>query len=402
MGYKYVCSDCGREYDSSDFMYLCPECEKENDGSSFIKGVLRIELDDAALEKAKKRGKAVKEDFYPISVTHSDEYKIGPTPLVRNKRLSSLENAFFKLDSLLPSGSFKDRASYLVGEEALLRGERKIVLASTGNAGAAMSAVGASLSLDIVLFVPKTAPVNKLMQSILYGAHVVPVDGTYDDAFMLSIEYTKRHGGINRNTAYNPFTIEGKKSVSIELFNDLGQRCPDVVYVPVGDGCIISGVIKGFMDLKKAGFIDKLPEVIAVQSTKSDAIARALESGIYAPISASTIADSISVDMPAAGRMAVSYIRKTGGRAVCVSDQEIIDAEFMLAKGGIFSEPASSASYAGFLKDRDRIEKKYGKDVSAVILITGTAFKDMKVFDNKVKLPEPIENSIEALDKLNF
>lgn len=402
MGYKYVCSDCGREYDSSDFMYLCPECEKENDGSSFIKGVLRIELDDAALEKAKKRGKAVKEDFYPISVTHSDEYKIGPTPLVRNKRLSGLENAFFKLDSLLPSGSFKDRASYLVGEEAILRGERKIVLASTGNAGAAMSAVGASLSLDIVLFVPKTAPVNKLMQSILYGAHVVPVNGTYDDAFMLSIEYTKRHGGINRNTAYNPFTIEGKKSVSIELFNDLGQRCPDVVYVPVGDGCIISGVIKGFMDLKKAGFIDKLPEVIAVQSTKSDAIARALESGIYAPISASTIADSISVDMPAAGRMAVSYIRKTGGRAVCVSDQEIIDAEFMLAKGGIFSEPASSASYAGFLKDRDRIEKKYGKDVSAVILITGTAFKDMKVFDNKVKLPEPIENSIEALDKLNF
>ena len=402
MGYKYVCSDCGREYDSSDFMYLCPECEKENDGSSFIKGVLRIELDDAALEKAKKRGKAVKEDFYPISVSHSDEYKIGPTPLVRNKRLSGLENAFFKLDSLLPSGSFKDRASYLVGEEAILRGERKIVLASTGNAGAAMSAVGASLSLDIVLFVPKTAPVNKLMQSILYGAHVVPVNGTYDDAFMLSIEYTKRHGGINRNTAYNPFTIEGKKSVSIELFNDLGQRCPDVVYVPVGDGCIISGVIKGFMDLKKAGFIDKLPEVIAVQSTKSDAIARALESGIYAPISASTIADSISVDMPAAGRMAVSYIRKTGGRAVCVSDQEIIDAEFMLAKGGIFSEPASSASYAGFLKDRDRIEKKYGKDVSAVILITGTAFKDMKVFDNKVKLPEPIENSIEALDKLNF
>lgn len=402
MGYKYVCSDCGREYDSSDFMYLCPECEKENDGSSFIKGVLRIELDDAALEKVKKRGKAVKEDFYPISVTHSDEYKIGPTPLVRNKRLSGLENAFFKLDSLLPSGSFKDRASYLVGEEAILRGERKIVLASTGNAGAAMSAVGASLSLDIVLFVPKTAPVNKLMQSILYGAHVVPVNGTYDDAFMLSIEYTKRHGGINRNTAYNPFTIEGKKSVSIELFNDLGQRCPDVVYVPVGDGCIISGVIKGFMDLKKAGFIDKFPEVIAVQSTKSDAIARALESGIYAPISASTIADSISVDMPAAGRMAVSYIRKTGGRAVCVSDQEIIDAEFMLAKGGIFSEPASSASYAGFLKDRDRIEKKYGKDVSAVILITGTAFKDMKVFDNKVKLPEPIENSIEALDKLNF
>ena len=402
MGYKYVCSDCGREYDSSDFMYLCPECEKENDGSSFIKGVLRIELDDAALEKAKKRGKAVKEDFYPISVSHSDEYKIGPTPLVRNKRLSGLENAFFKLDSLLPSGSFKDRASYLVGEEALLRGERKIVLASTGNAGAAMSAVGASLSLDIVLFVPKTAPVNKLMQSILYGAHVVPVNGTYDDAFMLSIEYTKRHGGINRNTAYNPFTIEGKKSVSIELFNDLGQKCPDVVYVPVGDGCIISGVIKGFMDLKKAGFIDKLPEVIAVQSTKSDAIARALESGIYAPISASTIADSISVDMPAAGRMAVSYIRKTGGRAVSVSDQEIIDAEFMLAKGGIFSEPASSASYAGFLKDRDRIEKKYGKDVSAVILITGTAFKDMKVFDNKVKLPEPIENSIEALDKLNF
>ena len=403
MGYKYVCSDCGREYDSSDFMYLCPECEKENDGSSFIKGVLRIELDDAALEKAKKRGKAVKEDFYPISVSHSDEYKIGPTPLVRNKRLSGLENAFFKLDSLLPSGSFKDRASYLVGEEALLRGERKIVLASTGNAGAAMSAVGASLSLDIVLFVPKTAPVNKLMQSILYKAHVIPVAGTYDDAFALSIEYTKRHGGINRNTAYNPMTIEGKKSISIELFEQMGRKVPDAIYVPVGDGCIIGGVAKGFDDLRKAGLIEKVPRLIACQSDASAAISNAIENDDFSTIEASTRADSISVDLPANGRAAVRAVKASGGWAVRVSDKEILTSQLVLTReSGVLAEPAAAAAFAALEKDRDHLVSVLGKEASITVLLTGTGFKDMKAFDGAVSLPESIENSVEAVKALPF
>ena len=401
--FKYVCSDCHREYLTESLMYTCPECSKENDGKSFLKGILSVELDDETLSKAKAKEHVTKEDFYPFETKYSSYFPVGPTPLMRSEKLSQgLENVYFKLDNLLPSGSFKDRASYLVGELALKLGERKVVLASTGNAGAAMSAVGAALGLDVLLFVPESAPVNKLMQSILYKAHVIPVAGTYDDAFALSIEYTKRHGGINRNTAYNPFTIEGKKSVSIELFEDLGRDKPDVVYVPVGDGCIISGVIKGFMDLKRAGLIETLPEVVGVQSTGSDAIKRAFDFADYSSIVADTIADSISVDLPAAGRMAVSYVKKTGGRMISVTDDEIISAELELAGSGIFSEPASSAAYSGFVKDRERIEKKYGPGVKAVVLVTGTAFKDMKAFDGKVRMPDAMENDVSALDKIRF
>ena len=406
MRFRYVCSDCGRVYKTDDIMYLCPECSKDNDGKTFSKGNLIVELTDEVLKKAGKKEHVTAEDFYPYEVKHSKEFPIGITPLVEAKRLNSrsgLKNTLYKLDSQLISGSFKDRASYLVAEQALCHNEKKIALASTGNAGAAMSAVGAALGLDIILFVPENAPINKLMQSVLYGAHVVPVKGSYDDAFNLSIEYTKRFGGINRNTAYNPMTIEGKKSISIELFEQMGRKAPDAIYVPVGDGCIIAGVAKGFMDLKKAGLIDTLPHIICAQSDKSDAITKAFESGEYLPVKATTRADSISVSLPANGRMAVRYIKESVGWCVRVSDEEIIDAELELAKeAGILSEPAAACAYAAYKKDAENIKKKLGEDASVVVLLTGTGFKDMAVFDGKVKLPKAIDATVEEVGKLDF
>ena len=406
MRFRYVCSDCGRVYETDDIMYLCPECSKDNDGKTFSKGNLIVELTDEVLKKAGKKEHVTAEDFYPYEVKHSKEFPIGITPLVEAKRLNSrsgLKNTLYKLDSQLISGSFKDRASYLIAEQALCHNEKKIALASTGNAGAAMSAVGAALGLDIILFVPENAPINKLMQSVLYGAHVVPVKGSYDDAFNLSIEYTKRFGGINRNTAYNPMTIEGKKSISIELFEQMGRKAPDAIYVPVGDGCIIAGVAKGFMDLKKAGLIDTLPHIICAQSDKSDAITKAFESGEYLPVKATTRADSISVSLPANGRMAVRYIKESDGWCVRVSDEEIIDAELELAKeAGILSEPAAACAYAAYKKDAENIKKKLGEDASVVVLLTGTGFKDMAVFDGKVKLPKAIDATVEEVGKLDF
>ena len=406
MRFRYVCSDCGRVYETDDIMYLCPECSKDNDGKTFSKGNLIVELTDEVLKKAGKKEHVTAEDFYPYEVKHSKEFPIGITPLVEAKRLNSrsgLKNTLYKLDSQLISGSFKDRASYLVAEQALCHNEKKIALASTGNAGAAMSAVGAALGLDIILFVPENAPINKLMQSVLYGAHVVPVKGSYDDAFNLSIEYTKRFGGINRNTAYNPMTIEGKKSISIELFEQMGRKAPDAIYVPVGDGCIIAGVAKGFMDLKKAGLIDTLPHIICAQSDKSDAITKAFESGEYLPVKATTRADSISVSLPANGRMAVRYIKESDGWCVRVSDEEIIDAELELAKeAGILSEPAAACAYAAYKKDAENIKKKLGEDASVVVLLTGTGFKDMAVFDGKIKLPKAIDATVEEVGKLDF
>ena len=264
-----------------------------------------------------------------------------------------------------------------------------------------MCCAGAAYGLEIILFVPQTAPINKLMQSVLYGATVVPVKGTYDDAFALSIVYTENFGGINRNTAYNPMTIEGKKSVSIELFEQLGRKVPDVFYVPVGDGCIISGVAKGFYDLKKAGLIDKLPHLVAAQSEESAAISNAFNTGKFLNIDkATTRADSISVESPAAGRTAVKRLKECDGWATVVKDKDILEAQLTLAKNaGVFVEPAAATAYAALEKDASMLVDKFGEDVNVGVLLTGTAFKDMAVFEGKASVPAAIENSKEAVIK---
>ena len=387
-------------------MYQCPECSKENDGKTFPKGNLIVKLDKEVLEKARKKDHVTPNDFYPYPSEDETEYPIGITPLMAPRRLqkeTGMKNLFFKLDSQLISGSFKDRASYEVALQAKALGEKKIALASTGNAGAAMSAVGAAMGLDIILFVPYTAPINKLMQSVLYGAKVIPVKGTYDDAFKLSIEYTKLHGGINRNTAYNPMTIEGKKSISIELFEQLGRKAPDAVYVPVGDGCIIAGVAKGFSDLLEAGLIEKMPRMICCQSERSAAISNSVELGDYSEFDATTRADSISVGLPANGRMAGEYVKASKGWCVRVSDEDILSSQIDLtSKAGVLAEPAAACAWAAFKKDKERLKKEVGEDALAVVLLTGSGFKDMKAFDGRVSMPPAIENSVEEVAKLNF
>ena len=387
-------------------MYQCPECSKENDGKTFPKGNLIVKLDKEVLEKARKKDHVTPNDFYPYPSEDENEYPIGITPLMAPRRLqkeTGMKNLFFKLDSQLISGSFKDRASYEVALQAKALGEKKIALASTGNAGAAMSAVGAAMGLDIILFVPYTAPINKLMQSVLYGAKVIPVKGTYDDAFKLSIDYTKLHGGIDRNTAYNRMTIEGKKSISIELFEQLGRKAPDAVYVPVGDGCIIAGVAKGFSDLLEAGLIEKMPRMICCQSERSAAISNSVELGDYSEFDATTRADSISVGLPANGRMAGEYVKASKGWCVRVSDEDILSSQIDLtSKAGVLAEPAAACAWAAFKKDKERLKKEVGEDALAVVLLTGSGFKDMKAFDGRVSMPPAIENSVEEVAKLNF
>ena len=165
-----------------------------------------------------------------------------------------------KDDGVNPTGSLKDRASFLVSAFAAKFGMREIVLASTGNAGSSMAGVGAAAGQQVTLFLPKAAPKAKLIQALQYGAKVFRVDGTYDDAYELSLAYTAKFGGLSRNTAYNPMTIEGKKTVSLEVFRQLGQ-IPDHLFVSVGDGCILSGVYKGFRDLRQLGMTIACPDL---------------------------------------------------------------------------------------------------------------------------------------------
>jgi threonine synthase len=394
--YTYRCTDCGSEYTGDQIRYLCPQCEQV--AGEFQAGVLETILDPEYLAALKIKPAVTAEDFLVYQLPQAAAYPVGNTPLIAPLKLQQqygFPNLFLKNDGANPSGSLKDRASQLVAAQALFHNEKTVVLASTGNAGSAMACAGAALGLKVILFVPASAPKAKLMQAVLYGATVIPIRGTYDDAFNLSIEYTTRFGGINRNTAYNPLTIEGKKTVSIEIFNQLGRNAPDVVFLPVGDGVIYAGVYKGFSDLLTAGLIEKMPQIVGVQSTGSNAIAHAYQTGkMQAIAKATTAADSIAVASPANGRMAVKFMRACGGWATEVSDTEISQAQLQLCReAGVFVEPAAAAAWAGFLKDHSKLKPSQ----KIIVLLTGLGFKDLAAVEKAVEIPEAVAPDLDSI-----
>jgi threonine synthase len=390
MTITYTCTSCGRLFVTDEVIYRCTDCANSRPARQlgFQRGNLSVAFEPAV---SFELGKPVDPHvFLPLPVKHAAAYPVGETPLAAPDRLrekTGFAKLFLKLDGLNPSGSLKDRASLLVAEQAKFKGLSRVTLASTGNAGASMACAGAAYGLTVVLFVPGAAPRAKLLQSLLYGAHVVPIQGTYDDAFALSIEYTRVFGGINRNTGFNPLTVEGKKTVSVELYNQLGCGIPDVVYVPVGDGVILSGVCKGFADLFQVGLADRMPVVVAVQAEGSNAIARSWKEHREIVLTrASTIADSLSVASPACGSMALEWLRRTKGRAVEVSDEEISRAQLELGReAGAFVEPSSAAAWAGLLRDRANVDPAS----TIIVLLTGTGFKDTAAAEKLVSMPGP-------------
>jgi threonine synthase len=314
-------------------------------------------------------------------------------------RAIGLSRIRIKNDTVLPTGSLKDRASAVVVARARELGRDTVVTASTGNAAVALSAMAAAVGIRAVILVPRTAPIAKRVQMLVFGATLVPIDGTYDDAYALSLEATAAFGWYNRSTAYNPHTIEGKKTVAFEIWEQLGRDVPDAVVVPTGDGVILAGVHKGFCDLRDAGLTDRMPRLVAVQAEGSAAIARSLardDDEVEGLAASRTLADSISVGTPAAGRWAKRAIRETGGAAVTVPDEAILSAIPLLGRAqGIFAEPAAAAAVAGAAEALRQGNVR--ADETVVLLVTGTGLKDVAAAERAVLMPEPIAPSIEAL-----
>jgi threonine synthase len=364
-------------------------------------GVLSAQFDYAEIGKSFSKAKpdwnlfcAVEQEFLP-------PYPVGNTPFFPAKSLGhefGLENLWLKNDGQNPSASLKDRASCLVVAEAARLGEECVVTASTGNAASALAAVCAAAGKQAIIFVPATAPKAKLVQMVLYGANVVPINGTYDDAFRLSLEFTSSKGGLNRNTAYHPLTIEGKKTVGLEIFQQNGFKVPDVIVVPVGDGVILAGVWKAFADLKAAGLIQCIPRLICVQAGRSAAIHQYIRSGEYKNANRpDTVADSISVSVPSNAHMARKAVLESGGTSVTVSDEEILEGQRVLAKTtGIFAEPAAAAAVAG-LKVLSG-SAAFEKNDQVVLLITGHGLKDIEAAMTTVRIPPASDATMEAIE----
>ena len=400
------CTICGAEYAVDDVSYVCP---KHGDD-----GILDVMYDYDA----------IRAEFSPAALAHTPtdagiwRYKpllpvapdapvpplhVGWTPLYAAPRLAEplgLRHVWVKDDGVNPTASFKDRASAMAVVKAQEAGAQIVTTASTGNAAAALAGLAASVGLQAVIFVPKTAPPAKIAQHLIYGARVLLVDGTYDDAFELTLKVAREFGWYNRNTAYNPYMSEGKKTAAYEICEQLAWRAPDRVFVPVGDGCIIGGMHKGFRDLLALGWIDAMPKIMGIQAAGSSALVDAWERGLQGwemtPQPAETIADSISAGLPRDRNKALAAVRETGGAYLRVSDQEILDAIPVIARNtGVFSEPAAAAAYAGLVK---AVEKGLvDPDERIVVLLTGSGLKDINSAMKTVAQPPIVAPNLDAV-----
>ena len=393
--YYYVCSDCNsvfskEEIEKEQFQYLCPNCGKLEKNMP-LRGVLSVRYDYENLKNIYTREYFEKLQpgkfwdyaaLFPIEVDN----KLQVVGLNENQlvRLTLLQQQIFKYpyrnneiflmdETRNPTLSFKDRASSLVAVKALQNGIKTIAAASTGNAGSSMAGIGAKLGLEIIIYAPKKIPESKRIQIASFGAKLKIVNGDYDLAFDECLEDSFNQNLFNRNTAYNPLTIEGKKSAAFDIFISTRGNLPDNIFIPVGDGVIIAGIYKGFWDLKQLGLIEKIPHLIAVQAEGSPAVVDYIKTGKFEYHSASTIADSISAGAPRNLFMAAKSVINTNGIGIKVTDNEILTAQKEIAyKFGILSEPSSASVFAAFKKNYE----DYAADKN-LLLITGNGLKDI-------------------------
>ena len=412
LGYK--CSLCGAEYGLDQVEYVCA---RHGDA-----GNLDIVLDYAAIREAESPARiADSRDFsiwryaslLPVgdAVERSEMRReepgfagtpmrsVGWTPLYRADRMVAplgLRNVWLKDDGRNPTASFKDRASAVAVARALELGREVITTASSGNAGAALAGMAAAAGLSSVIMVPHNAPQAKVAQLLIYGATVLLVNGSYDDAFDLNLAAAREFGWYCRSTGYNPFTLEGKKTAAFEICEQLaevggresqvgGQRsevgweAPDRIFVAVGDGNIISGIHKGLKDLLALGWIEKMPKLMGVQAEGAAAVYHAWRTGTETirAVEAKTLADSIAVGLPRDGVRALRAARETGGAYLTVSDDEILAAMLDLARGqAVFAEPAAATAWAGLVKAAH--ENMAAADERIVVVITGSGLKDVR------------------------
>jgi threonine synthase len=406
----YRCFACA-ETQAADFAgFLCPSCG----------GNLEITYDyAAAADKIEQSFRDGCNDIFhyapllPISKLETPfPLRVGGTPLYAAPRPGKSlgpPNLYLKDDTLNPSASIKDRASAVAVRRAIDIGATVVSAASTGNAGSSLACLAAALGLRAYVFVPESAPAAKLTQLLSFGARVFAVQGTYDDAFDLCLAASDEFGWFNRSTGYNPFTREGKKTCAYEIWQALEGRIPDRVVVPTGDGNLLSGLWKGWCDLRALRLIDRVPKIDCAQSEASAAICHTVRrlrdsrgsevdwsKVVVDEVEPTTVADSISVGRPRDGLAAVKAILHSGGEAVTVPDEEILTAIPDMARStGVFAEPAAAAPWAA-VKQMAR-DDKIEADELVVCIVSGSGLKDVPHARAVAGKPLVIEPSIDAV-----
>ncbi len=402
------CVKCGREYPATPDITTCPSCG----------GILDIVYDyDYIKSQVSKEDMAAREDnsmwrykeFLPVEeVADYPKLRVGWSPFYKEDRLAKIlgvDTLYVKDDGINPTASLKDRASAMAIAKAKEAGVSTIACSSTGNAASSLAGNAAAAGMETYIFVPERAPKGKVSQLMMFGANVISVKGSYEETFELSKEAIDRFGWYNRNAAINPYLMEGKKTVALEIAEQLHWKMTDYVALSVGDGCTIGGVWKGFKDLYAAGFIDKLPRLISVQAEGCCPINRAvMEEKDWTPMEENTLADSIAVGVPRNPDKALNAIRESNGVPINVSDDEILAAMRLLGETcGVFAEPAGAAGTAGVKKALE--EGLVPKDCSIVSIVTGNGLKDtanaIKAAGEPIKLDPDLDQFMQAFPELS-
>ena len=380
--YGYRCTLCGKEYPYGPELMTCPACGE--------KGILDILFDYDEVKKELNRD-TLKSDrdnsmwrykaLMPLKGDGLSKFlRIGWTPLYESLRLGSelgLKKLYIKDDGINPTASLKDRASGVAVAKAIELGYDTICCSSTGNAASSCAGNAARMGLKTVIFVPERAPKGKVAQLLIFGANVISVKGDYRQTFELSKAAIEKWGFYNRNAGINPILTEGKKTVALEIAEQLNWEPTDWVAVSVGDGCTIGGVYNGFHDLFEMGMIDRIPKILGVQSTGCCPFVDAANNDRdLVPTPENTLADSIAVGVPRNPKKALRAVKNSGGRWIAVTDDEILAAMRLLGRSeGVFGEPAGVTATAGVV--RAVKEGLIRSDETVTVISTGSGLKDV-------------------------
>ncbi|MBX2992133.1 MAG: threonine synthase [Bacteroidetes bacterium] len=397
------CLVCGATYPRKNIL-TCPHCGEQ--------GILDVEYNfDRLAGRFTQTGKHASQydiwryrDFLPVAPDLPlPPLHIGWTPIYDVPRLAQavgISKLYLKDDGRNPTNSFKDRASAVGVMKAMEFGFTTIACASTGNAASSLAGLSAAVGLQSYIFVPQRAPEPKVTQLLIFGATVLKVLGTYEQAFDLCTQACREFSWYNRSSGVNPFLVEGKKTAGLELAEQFGNNMPHWVVVSVGDGCTIGGIGKGLQEMKQLGIIDRVPRLLGVQAEGAKPVLEAFRSGKeLAPTGTDTVADSIAVGTPRNWRRAIRQIKASHGDMISVSDEEILDAMRITARlGGVFGEPAGVAGVAGLKKAISTGIVKPAE--SAVAVITGNGLKDIHSAKKAAGQAIVVEPELEALQKV--
>lgn len=399
-----TCTVCGRTDAPGEHEYTCQSCGGIREVVFDYDAIGRV-FSRASLASDKTNNMLRYSALLPIDPEKTlPPLAVGFSPLHEAPRMAKELNVarmFVKNDGVLPTGSLKDRASYVGVTRAVQSNRTAIAAASTGNAGTSLAGIAASVGLPANIFVPASAPEAKIAQLCIFGARLFLVKANYDRTYDLCQEAVARFGWYDRSAAVNPYLVEGKKTVGHEIAEQMFPHgMPDWVAMSVGDGCSIAGCWKGLHEMKLLGVSDRVPKMLGVQARGANVLTRTFAAGdekITRMEDANTLADSINVGMPRNPLKALRAVRASGGEFVDVEDPAILEWIPKTARlSGVFAEPTAIAAVAGVAVARARGIIR--AEESVLVVLTGTGLKDIRTAMRSTVAPQPIEPNLSAVE----